>query len=310
MVPLQSGLVAATQARPEVSSWLVLGARGQLGTCMQEVLADRGLSFVALGSEECDVTSAAEVSAVIAHLRPDVVVNCSAWTAVDAAEDHEAAAFAINCDGPKNIATACRSNGSTLVHISTDYVFPGTGSGAYAEDSPTAPVSVYGKSKLCGEQGAIAGHPDGTYIVRTSWLYSRHGANFVKTMLRRALAGVAVRVVDDQFGQPTLADDLARHIIELVTSKAPVGVYHGTNSGQGTWFDLAKEIFVLSGAGSELVSPVGTSEYPTRAERPANSVLGHARTLNAGVAEMRKWEDALREAIGGIIAAVRSEGNT
>lgn len=277
---------------------------------MQEVLADRGLSFVALGSEECDVTSAAEVSAVIAHLRPDVVVNCSAWTAVDAAEDNEAAVFAINCDGPRNIASACSAIGSTLVHISTDYVFPGTGSSAYAEDSPTAPVSVYGRSKLCGEQGAIARHPDGTYIVRTAWLYSRHGANFVKTMLRRALAGVAVRVVDDQVGQPTLADDLARHIIELVTSEAPAGVYHGTNSGQGTWFDLAKEIFVLSGADSELVSPVSTSEYPTRAERPANSVLGHARTLNAGLAEMRKWEDALRESIGGIIAAVRSEGNT
>lgn len=292
-----------------MSTWLVLGARGQLGTCMQEALTEWNLQFVALGSDECDVTNSDAVSAVMEIHRPDVVVNCSAWTAVDAAEDNEVAAFAINCDGPRNVAAACRTNGSTLVHVSTDYVFPGDGSGEYTEDSPTGPVSVYGKSKLCGEREAIAGHPDGTYIIRTAWLYSRHGGNFVKTMLRRALSGAAVRVVDDQLGQPTLADDLARHIVDLVTSGAPVGVYHGTNSGQATWCDLAREIFDLAGAGTGLVSPVDTSEYPTRAVRPANSVLGHARTLNAGVTEMRQWDVALRASIPGIIETVKSEGN-
>lgn len=276
---------------------------------MQEALTERNLPFVALGSDECDVTNSDAVSAVMEIHRPDVVVNCSAWTAVDAAEDNEATAFAINCDGPRNVAVACRTSGSTFVHVSTDYVFPGDGSGEYAEDSPTGPVSVYGKSKLCGEREAIAGHPDGTYIVRTAWLYSRHGGNFVKTMLRRALSGAAVRVVDDQLGQPTLADDLARHIIDLVTSGAPVGVYHGTNSGRATWCDLAREIFDLAGAGTGLVSPVGTSEYPTRAVRPANSVLGHARTVEAGVAEMRQWDLALRASIPGIIETVKSEGN-
>ena len=275
---------------------------------MQEALTEWNLQFVALGSDECDVTNSDAVSAVMEIHRPDVVVNCSAWTAVDAAEDNEVAAFAINCDGPRNVAAACRTNGSTLVHVSTDYVFPGDGSGEYAEDSPTGPVSVYGKSKLCGEREAIAGHPDGTYIVRTAWLYSRHGGNFVKTMLRRALSGAAVRVVDDQLGQPTLANDLARHIIDLVTSGAPVGVFHGTNSGRTTWCGLAREIFDLAGAGTGLVSPVGTSEYPTRAVRPANSVLGHARTLDAGVAEMRQWDVALRASISGIIETVKSEG--
>ena len=275
---------------------------------MQEALTERNLPFVALGSDECDVTNSDAVSAVMEIHRPDVVVNCSAWTAVDAAEDNEATAFAINCDGPRNVAVACRTSGSTFVHVSTDYVFPGDGSGEYAEDSPTGPVSVYGKSKLCGEREAIAGHPDGTYIVRTAWLYSRHGGNFVKTMLRRALSGAAVRVVDDQLGQPTLANDLARHIIDLVTSGAPVGVFHGTNSGRTTWCGLAREIFDLAGAGTGLVSPVGTSEYPTRAVRPANSVLGHARTLDAGVAEMRQWDIALRASISGIIETVKSEG--
>lgn len=275
---------------------------------MQEALTERNLPFAALGSDECDVTNSDAVSAVMEIHRPDVVVNCSAWTAVDAAEDNEATAFAINCDGPRNVAVACRTSGSTFVHVSTDYVFPGDGSGEYAEDSPTGPVSVYGKSKLCGEREAIAGHPDGTYIVRTAWLYSRHGGNFVKTMLRRALSGAAVRVVDDQLGQPTLADDLAHHIIDLVTSGAPVGVFHGTNSGRTTWCGLAREIFDLAGAGTGLVSPVGTSEYPTRAVRPANSVLGHARTLDSGIAEMRQWDVALRASISRIIETVKSEG--
>lgn len=293
-----------------MTTWLILGARGQLGTCMQEALTSKGLPFVALGSDECDVRDAGAVSAAIRDHSAGIVVNCSAWTAVDAAEDNEAAAFALNCDAVGSIASACRAAGSLLVHVSTDYVFPGVEGGAYDEYSPTGPVSVYGQSKLCGELRALSEHPAGTYIVRTAWLYSRHGGNFAKTMLRRALAGTEVRVVDDQRGQPTLADDVALHIIGLVTCAAPVGIYHGTNSGQGTWCDFAREIFDLAGAGTALVSPVPTSEYPTRAVRPSNSVLGHGRTVAAGLPEMRPWQDALRASIARIITAVESEENS
>ena len=307
MVPHQSGLVATAQARSEVSNWLVLGARGQLGTCLQEALTERGIGFRALGSVECDVTDFPAVAAAVSQHEPTVVVNCSAWTAVDAAEDNEDAALKVNCDGAANVAKAARGAGAILVHISTDYVFPGTHADPYAEDSATGPLSVYGKSKLCGEQRVMSTYPENSYVIRTAWLYSRHGANFARTMLRRALAGSEVRVVDDQFGQPTLADDLANHIIDLVEACAPPGVYHGTNSGSCTWFDFALLLYELAGADTSLVSPVVSAEYPTKAVRPRNSVLGHERTLAAGVAEMRRWDTAVAASIGGIVQALSQE---
>lgn len=293
-----------------MSDWLILGAHGQLGTCLQEALTERGIDFVALGSDRCDVSDRSAVDTVVRAHAPRVTVNCAAWTAVDAAEDHEADAFRVNCEAVGNIARACREHGSVLVHVSTDYVFPGTDAGPHAENAPTAPVSVYGRSKLCGEQRALDEHPDGTYIVRTAWLYSRHGGNFAKTMLRRALAGAAVRVVNDQHGQPTLADDLARHIIDLVSSPAPFGTYHGTNSGACTWFDFASLLYGRAGVDTSLVSPVSSSEFPTRAVRPRNSVLGHARTTGAGIREMRPWEDAVAASIDGIIEVLGREDRT
>ena len=285
--------------------WLILGSQGQLGQCICDALTEMGIEFVAVGREECDITDPAAVASTLAYCRPNVVVNCAAWTAVDAAEDHEADALLINCTGATNVALACREASSLLVHISTDYVFSGSGNGPYAEDEPTNPVSAYGRSKLCGENGVLDTYPNGSYVIRTAWLYSRHGGNFAKTMLRRALEGAPVRVVADQLGQPTLADDLARHIINLVSSDAPKGVYHGTNSGACTWFDFAREIYALSGADIDLVSPVSTSEYPTRAIRPSNSVLGHEHTIRAGIAEMPAWNTALAGAIHSIIDNVR-----
>lgn len=307
MVPLQPGLVAATQARSEVSSWLVLGGRGQLGTCMQEALTERNLTFVALGSDECDVTDPDAVLGTVSRYEPTIIVNCSAWTAVDAAEDNESAAFGVNCDGAANVARAARKAGATLVHISTDYVFPGTDDAPYAEDSATGPVSVYGRSKLCGEHKVAEIYPENSYVVRTAWLYSRHGGNFAKTMLRRALAGVQVRVVNDQLGQPTLADDLARHIISLVDARVPAGTYHGTNSGSCTWFSFARLLYELAGVDTSLVLPVASTEYPTRAVRPRNSVLSHGRTVEADVAEMRRWDIAVAASIDGIIGALSQE---
>ena len=274
---------------------------------MQETLAEQGIAFVALRSSDCDITDISAVEYSLRQYEPHIAVNCAAWTAVDAAEDNEEAAFLVNCTGPANVAGACRAAGTRLVHISTDYVFPGDQPGPYGESSPTGPVSVYGRSKLCGEREVQSIMGDDAYIVRTAWLYSRHGANFAKTMLRRARTGSAVRVVNDQMGQPTLADDLAQHLVDLVSFGAPAGIYHGTNSGACTWYDFARQLYALAGADTELVTPVPSSEYPTRAIRPSNSVLGHERTVAARLPEMRPWEEAATHSVPSIVEALSQE---
>lgn len=290
-----------------MNNWLILGAGGQLGMCLQEALSERSIPFVALRSNDCDITNHRAVEDALTKYSPDVVANCAAWTAVDAAEDNETSAFLVNCSGVENVARACREHRCVLVHISTDYVFSGDGVGPYDEDDPTGPVSVYGQSKLCGEQKVLEIHPNRSYVVRTAWLYSKFGHNFVKTMLRRALANEPVRVVNDQAGQPTSATDLAHHLIDLVVSSAPPGIYHGTNSGNATWFDFAREIFDLSRSSISLVSPVTSDAFPTRAVRPNNSILSHRRTIAAGVAEMQHWKSALTHVFGEIQNEVKQE---
>ena len=287
--------------------WLILGAEGQLGQSLQQVLTEASVPFTGVGRDQLDITSLEQCLQFLDELQPTVIVNCAAWTAVDLAEDHEEEAFRINCAGARNVAVASRSIGACLVHVSTDYVFSGISSIPFESDSPTAPVSVYGKSKLCGEIAITEEYPERSYIIRTAWLYSQYKGNFVKTMIRKAVSKSAVRVVSDQIGQPTLATDLARHIVEIVKSGAPFGVFHGTNSGAASWFELTQEIYALLGADVSLVSPVPTSEYPTKAIRPQYSVLGHSRTRSFGVAEMQDWKSALHESVTSITATIFKE---
>ena len=287
--------------------WLILGANGQLGKSLQAVLTANDISFTAVDRQTLDITDRDACIKLFTAVSPEVVVNCAAWTAVDLAEDNETEAFRINCDATRNIAVASREINAINVHISTDYVFPGIANTPYDVDSPTAPVSVYGKSKLCGEVAVAEEYPDKSYIVRTAWLYSTHGGNFVKTMIRKARSASAVRVVSDQLGQPTLATDLARHIVDLVTSHAPFGIFHGTNSGVASWYDLTVEIYKQLGVDTSLVSPVPTSEYPTKAVRPQYSVLGHAHTIKCGVAEMQDWKTALQESLPNIVKTISEE---
>lgn len=300
-------MVAATEDQIKVTSWLILGGNGQLGRSFDEVLTASGIDHVNLGSADCDITDAGAIKLALDTHRPGVIVNCAAWTAVDAAETNEEAAHKINCFGAESVARASHATGAVLVHVSTDYVFRGIKMDPYDEDDATDPVSAYGRSKLCGEEAVRREHPNGSYVVRTAWLYGPHGGNFAKTMLRRALAGTAVRVVNDQQGQPTLSTDLAQHVLDLVVSDAPYGTYHSTNSGSTTWFGFAQMIYRLVGSDTNLVTPVPSTEYPTTATRPANSVLGHARTLAARVAEMRPWDVALVAGFADIIEAVRNE---
>jgi dTDP-4-dehydrorhamnose reductase len=287
--------------------WLILGANGQLGQSLQHVLTARNITFTATDRDTLDIGNRDACIERFGELSPDVVVNCAAWTAVDLAEDNEAEAFRINCDSTRNIAIASREVKAINIHISTDYVFSGVANTPYEVEAPTAPVSVYGKSKLCGEVAIAEEYPEKSYVIRTAWLYSPYGGNFVKTMIRKARTASAVRVVSDQLGQPTLATDLANHIVDLVTQKAPFGTFHGTNSGATSWYELTREIYSLLGVDTSLVSPVPTSEYPTKAVRPQYSVLGHTHTIDCGVAEMRNWKIALQESLPKIVKVISEE---
>ena len=272
--------------------FLVTGARGMLGRDLEAALAGRPVTL--LGRADLDVTDPAAVAdAVRGH---DVVVNAAAYTAVDAAEDDEATALAVNGTAVGHLAEAAAASGAKLVQVSTDYVFDGSATEPYAEDAPLAPVSAYGRTKAEGERLARAAHPDGTFVVRTAWLYGQHGPNFATTMLKLAAARDTVSVVDDQVGQPTWTADLAAQIVALVDSGAPAGVYHGTASGRASWFDFARAVFSAAGLDPERVLPTDSSAFVRPAPRPAFSVLGHGAWERAGLAPMRAWDDALADA--------------
>jgi dTDP-4-dehydrorhamnose reductase len=302
-----------------MTRWLVTGAAGMLGRDLTDLLTARGEDVTALARADLDITDQAAVSHAVSGAKPEIVVNCAAWTAVDAAEEHEDEALAINSGGAANLAAACAEAGAALIQPSTDYVFDGHATAPYAEDAATAPRSAYGRTKLAGERAVLTALPRSGYVVRTAWLYGAHGRNFVHTMLRLARAGTSPGVVDDQRGQPTWTWDVAAAIHALVTADAPPGIYHATSSGETTWFGLAREIFRLydSSSAGELQNlqdhdverpvisprPISTADYPLPAPRPAYSVLGHAAWHAAGIAPIGDWGDALERAFPALLAA-------
>lgn len=303
-----------------MTRWLVTGAAGMLGRDLTNLLRVRGEDFTALVRADLDITDLTAVTDLVGAANPDVVVNCAAWTAVDAAEDHEEEASAVNYLGAANIAAACAKAGALLIHPSTDYVFDGHASTPYAEDAPTAPAGAYGRTKLAGEQAVRGALPDASYVVRTAWLYGAHGKNFVKTMLRLAANGTSPGVVADQHGQPTWTADVAAQIMALIDRSAPPGIYHATSAGQTTWFGFAEEIFRLYSSSvpqeqsqdqeqqtdteRPLVSPrpITTADYPTPAKRPAYSVLAHDAWHAAGITPIGDWQEALTRAFPAIVA--------
>jgi dTDP-4-dehydrorhamnose reductase len=290
-------------------TWLITGGSGQLGLALQAELTVQGIDFVSVNSHELDITNQPLVAELVESVKPDVITNTAAWTDVDGAETSESAARAVNALGPQNLAIAASHVGARLVQVSTDYVFSGEGTTPWSENAEHNPQSVYGSTKSEGETFALEAYPTGSYVVRTAWLYSADRKNFAKTMTKLALNGAGeVRVVNDQVGQPTFTGDLAKQIIDLVKSDSPVGTYHGTNSGQATWFEFAQEIFNLAGADVSRVVPVSSSEYPRPAKRPSYSVLGHDAWVKTTVEPMRDWRIALAEAMPAIISAVKAEG--
>lgn len=278
---------------------LLVGATGMLGRDLQDVLA--GHEVDARGSSTLDVRDAG--ACLEAAQGADVVVNASAYTAVDAAESHEDDAFAINATGAGNLAAAAAATNARLIHVSTDYVFAGDATRPYPEDAPLAPISAYGRTKAEGEVLARAAC-DETIIVRTAWLYGTYDAKFPATMLKLARQRETLTVVDDQHGQPTFARDLAEHIRLLIESDVRQGNFHGTNAGETTWFGFARAVFERAGLDPERVQPTDSSAFPRPAKRPAYSVLGHDAWQEAGLAPMRHWEEALDAAFAaGVLRA-------
>ena len=282
---------------------LLLGAGGQVGRELCRHFWPADTSLVAFDRSGLDITRREVVFATIARERPEIVINAAAYTAVDRAESEPDAAWAANCAGPAHIAAACRNSGIPLIHISTDYVFDGAKSDPYQEDDPVNPLGVYGGSKEAGERAvreALHEH----VILRTAWVYSAHGHNFVKTMLRLAGERPVLRVVADQTGSPTGAADLAGAIALIVgrmqDGDAAWGTYHFAGAGSVTWHGFAEAIFELAArwrSPPPRVEPITTADYPTPARRPANSVLDCSRIATAFGIEPRPWRAALAEVI-------------
>ncbi|MEV0420059.1 dTDP-4-dehydrorhamnose reductase [Streptosporangium canum] len=277
-----------------MSRWLITGASGMLATELLGRLQAAGESVLALRRDELDLRDGPAVRHLVSACRPDTVVNCAAWTAVDDAETHEAEALAVNGHGVRALAEACERLGARLIQPSTDYVFDGTALDPYREDARTCPVNAYGRTKLAGERAVLEVLPETGYVVRTAWLYGATGKNFVRTMADLERTRPSLDVVDDQVGPPTWAGDLAAGIIELGRTGPPPGVYHVTGAGQTSWYGFAREIFELVGADPDRITPVSTKEFARPAPRPAYSVLGHERWSRAGLPPMRDWREALR----------------
>lgn len=280
---------------------LLFGARGQLGLALQRTLPALG-EVVALGRSEADLTSADSIIANIRQTGPDVVINAAAYTAVDKAESDAELARLVNAVAPGVMARACHQSGALLVHYSTDYVYDGKKTCAYVETDATCPLSVYGATKLAGEDAVRAAH-DRHLIFRTSWVYSHDGANFMKTMLRLARERDRLRVVDDQVGAPTTTDAIARATCEVLRQmraqgdRGRCGTYHMTCGGSTTWFQFANAIFATfpdpERSKQLIAEPIPSSAYPTAAERPGNSLLSNAKLEAAFSVALPDWQSAL-----------------
>lgn len=272
--------------------YLITGADGMLAQDLSDVLIGQPVrTFTRAEWDICDPNSAANL--IEAN---DVVFNCAAYNNVDLAETDESTAIAVNAIGVQNLARAARDAGAKLVTFSSDYVFDGSASTPYLESAIRGPVSAYGRSKAMGEELALAEHPLGIYVIRTAWLYGKHGRSFARTMLDLAESKDTWPVVNDQYGQPTWTRDLARHVIALIDQDAPPGIYHGTNSGSASWFEFAQAVLEEAGLDPQRVTPIDSSAFNRPAQRPYYSVLGHGRWQAIDIAPMRPWREALHTA--------------
>lgn len=271
---------------------LVVGCKGMLGTDLMEVLKSSH-RVAGIDLPEIDIRVLDKCFEKAKELQPEVIVNAAAFTRVDECESNSSEAFSVNGDGPGNLARAAESIKALMIHYSTDYIFDGTKKSAYLEEDEPNPQSVYGKSKLLGEN--LVGSICRDYLIlRTSWLFGRHGPNFVRTIVNSARDGSPLRVVDDQRGSPTYSKDLAAQTAKMIEASCR-GIYHVTNNGSCTWFELASKALDWAGIRNISITPVSSAEFKRMAPRPKNSVLANSHIERSGMPLMRSWQEAVRE---------------
>lgn len=270
---------------------LVTGVKGQLGYDVVRELQKRGHEAVGVDIDEMDITDAAAVERVMTEVQPDAVIHCSAYTAVDRAEEDIEICRRVNVDGTENIAKICKKMDCKMLYLSTDYIFSGDGERPWEPDDEASPLNAYGQSKYDGEL-ALKKYVEKYFIVRISWVFGINGNNFIKTMLRLGRENGAVKVVDDQIGSPTYTYDLARLLVDMIESDR-YGAYHATNEGICSWYEFAKEIFRVAGMDNVSVTPVKSGEFPVKAKRPKNSRMSKEKLVTNGFSLLPAWQDAV-----------------
>lgn len=270
---------------------LVTGSKGQLGHDVIHELEKRGIAAVGVDVEEMDITDASACDSVISREKPDAVIHCAAYTAVDAAEDNVELCRRVNSDGTRNIAMVCKKSDIKMMYISTDYVFNGEGERPWEPDDKREPLNVYGLTKCEGEL-AMEELVEKFFIVRIAWVFGINGKNFIKTMLRLGEERGAVSVVNDQIGSPTYTYDLARLLVDMIVT-VKYGRYHATNEGLCSWYEFAAEIFKQAGMDSVAVTPVDSGSFPVKAKRPKNSRMDRSKLKANGFEPLPTWQNAL-----------------
>ena len=270
---------------------LVTGVKGQLGYDVVRELQKRGHETVGVDIDEMDITDAAAVERVMTEVQPDAVIHCSAYTAVDRAEEDTEICRRVNVDGTENIAKICKKLDCKMLYLSTDYIFSGDGERPWEPDDEASPLNAYGQSKYDGEL-ALKKYVEKYFIVRISWVFGINGNNFIKTMLRLGRENGAVKVVDDQIGSPAYTYDLARLLVDMIESDR-YGAYHATNEGICSWYEFAKEIFRAAGMDNVSVTPVKSGEFPVKAKRPKNSRMSKEKLVTNGFSLLPAWQDAV-----------------
>jgi dTDP-4-dehydrorhamnose reductase len=299
-------------------TWIIFGGEGQLGRALGFVLSQRQIPYHSFSSRDLDIRKRIENIDEFKQLNTDVIVNAAAWTNVESAESNYLDAKVVNVDGALHLALIAKKLGAVYFQVSTDYVFSGDGNTPWSESELRTPRSAYGRTKAEGEETVSKHYAEGAYIVRTAWLYSEWRKNFAKTMTQLALkvesnsAGQSeIKVVNDQIGQPSSALDVANQIVEIFDAKLPFGIYHATNTGEATWYQFAQEVFKCCKTSLDHLVAIKTENFTSIVERPKYSVLGHDGWKKLGingksVNPMRDWQEALRENMPAIIAAVKA----
>lgn len=274
---------------------LVTGVKGQLGYDVVRELQSRGHGAIGVDIEEMDITDETAVSRVMEETAPEAVIHCSAFTAVDRAEEEQELCYKVNVQGTENIAKMCQKLGCKMLYLSTDYIFSGEGQRPWEPEDTPSPLNAYGQSKYQGEV-ALRQYVDKYFIVRISWVFGINGNNFIKTMLRLGKENGAVKVVDDQIGSPTYTFDLAKLLVDMIETEQ-YGAYHATNEGICSWYEFAKEIFQEANMKEVTVTPVSSEEFPVKAKRPKNSRMSKEKLVQNGFSLLPSWQDAVKRYI-------------